>query len=171
MKLFKYFFYALLIVFVLFLGTGLIFPEVEYEAEVIVDATPQKCWDVFTDTTKMAGWVQNFESIQTIQQTPDQIGSKYLLRVIDGGQQYEMAETVISYDPMKNYSFELENDVLINTISYNFEPLQEGTRIYTTNKIHGKDILMRSIFPFMKSMFLHQTEVDLNKLKNLIEHS
>jgi uncharacterized protein YndB with AHSA1/START domain len=170
MKILKYFFYTLLIIFLLFLANGFFASELNYEAEILVDAPPKKCWNVFTDTTKMAEWVLNFKSIETISETPNKVGSKYLMVVFDAGQEYEMTETVTEYNPGEYYSYELENDVLINNIDYSFEAIDGSTRIITTNKLIGKGLLMKSIFPFMKGMFTRQAEGDLINLKQLIEN-
>ena len=146
-------------------------PEIEYEAEVTVNESPAKSWKVFTDTTKMSDWVLNFKSIETIKETPEKVGSKYLLTVVDDGEEYEMTETVTSYITEKYYSLLLENDMLINNVDYSFEALGDKTRIITTHKLKGKDILMKAIFPLMKGMFIDQASEDLEKLKGLIERS
>jgi len=169
MKILKYFFYALLVVFIIFIANGILNSKQEYEAEVLVNETPEKCWDTFRDPGKKVHWVSNFQSIKTISETPDMIGSKYLMIVIDAGQEYEMTETVTAYEPAVYFSFERESDVLINNIDYSFEVSGDGTLIKTTNTLVGKDVLMKSIFPFMKAMFTSQIETELIKLKEIIE--
>jgi len=169
MKILKYFFYSLLVIFLLFIANGILNSEQEYEAEILVNETPEKCWEAFTDPSKKADWVSNFKSVETISETSDVVGSKYLVKVIDAGQEYEMTETVTAFEPEVYYSLERENDVLINNIDYSFESTGEGTRIRTTNTLVGKDVLMKSIFPFMKGMFTSQIETELIKLKEIIE--
>jgi hypothetical protein len=169
MKILKYFFYSLLVIFLLFVANGILNSEQEFEAEILVNETPEKCWEVFRDAGKKVDWVSNFQSIQTISETSDMVGSKYLIKVIDTGQEYEMTEMVTAYEPAVYYSIERENDVLINHIDYSFEVAGEGTRIKTTNTLAGKDVLMKSIFPFMKGMFISQIETELTKLKEIIE--
>lgn len=171
MKILRYFFYVLLIVFILFLGTGLFVPTLNYEAEVSVNKPVATCWKIFTDTTKMGEWVHNFKSIEVLNETSDKVGSRYLLTVEDGGEEYQMTETVLSYDPEKYYAFQIENDVLINHVEFTFESKAGNTKIVTTNKLKGKDILMKAIFPFMKGMFTREAKGDLERLKTLIERS
>ena len=169
MKILKYFFYILLVIFLLFMANGILNSEQEYEAEILVNETPEKCWEVFTNSGKKADWVSNFKSIETISETSDMVVSKYLMKVIDAGQEYEMIETVTAYEPVVYYSFERENDVLINNIDYSFEAAGAGTRIKTSNILVGKGVLMQSIFPFMKGLFITQIETELSKLKEIIE--
>lgn len=169
MKVLKYFFYVLLILFLLFIANGLFNSELKYSAEILVDESPERCWEVFMDQDKKIAWVSNFKSIETIIETPDVVGSKYLIRVIDAGQEYELTETVTAYNPVVYYAIDRENDLLINNIEYTFEDTGPATRIITTNSLAGKDILMKSIFPFMKGLFRNQIESELSKLKELIE--
>ena len=169
MKILKYFFYALLVVFILFLGTGFLFPETEYEAKINVQADPQACWEVFTDSTRMAEWVSNFESIKPLETSDEMVGNTYLITVTEGGETYEMTELILAYEPGIKFSMELESDVLMNIIDYEFSLEGTATQITASNRVKGKGVLMKAIIPFMRSLFQSQLQKDLSKLKAIIE--
>lgn len=170
MKILKYFFYTLLVLFLLFVANGLLNSEIEYGAEILVDETREKCWEVFTDPCKRTAWRSNITFMEAVIESPDIIGNKYLVRIIDAGQEYEMTETVTVYEPVSHYAFERESEVLVNNIEFTFEVAgEDATKITTKNTLEGKDVLMKSIFPFMKGLFIRQIESELMELKNVIE--
>ena len=67
------------------------------------------------------------------------------------------------------YSLELENEFLLNEVTYRFDYENGSTRITSDEKLEGKGILMKPIFVFMKGYFQNETQKSLDRLKNFLE--
>jgi uncharacterized protein YndB with AHSA1/START domain len=170
MKILRYFSYAILALFIVFVLIGQLFGKVVYTSEVIVNQPITKTWNVFTDTSKMDKWVPGLISIELANGENGQVGARYKMLVLDGGTEYEMYEKVMESEPEKKYVFELENDVRINIVSYEFSEISPGvTKLTEKQQLHGKDFLMKPIFVFMKGYLHSQAMESLNKFKETAE--
>jgi len=169
MKILKYFFYALLIVLALFLSTGLLVSSQDYSVEVVVARSPKECWKTFTDSTRLDKWILNFHSIKILEKSGSVVEDKYMLTVMQDGTKYLLTELITGYEEESYFAMQIENDLLVNDVKYTFEPQAGGTIIVSTNHLKGKDIFSKSIFVFMKGMFVSQAKADLYNLKTLIE--
>ncbi len=171
MKALKYFSYFILILFSLFVITGLIFDEIKYSSQVTINQPVDKVWNVITDDTQLEHWVKNFKSIETIEGSNEVPGSTFQVTVIDGGEEYILIKTVKSVKKNEYYAIDYDNEVLTNNLEFIFKENSEGTVIITNEQISGKGILMKSIFVFMKGMFESESQKSLDRLKILVEES
>lgn len=169
MKILRFFFYGLLGVFVVFVLIGVVKPTITYESEVTIGAGVHKSWSVFTDSTRMDEWAPAFQSIAAVEGTDG--AERYELTVRENGTTYSMIETVVERKEQEKYVFDLENDVMVNRVSYTFEDMDGKTHLVASESLRGKGILMKPIFVFMQGMFQDTQQQTLNDLKAAIEKS
>ena len=169
MKALKYFSYFILLLFILFIITGLIFGDIKYTSQITINQPVEKVWGIFLDDSQQEYWIHNFESLKTIEGSNEVPGSKFQLTVLDGGEEYILIKTVKKVEINEFYAFQYENDVLTNHLEFLFKESPEGTQIIANEHVTGKGILMKSIFVFMKGMLKSEAQKSLNRLKILIE--
>jgi uncharacterized membrane protein len=169
MKFLKYLIYIIGSLVILFFAIGVINPSVKYNHEVIVNSPLETSWEVFTDESKMDQWVPNFKSIELVSGRKNAVGSKYKLVVEDGGELYELTETITAFSDKSMITIVLENEQLTNEVESIFLEVNGRTRIQTKVNITGKDLLMKSSLFLMKGQFVEQSENSYHKLKSLIE--
>jgi len=148
---------------------GFFMPWVQFEIHVEVDKPVNQTFAVFNDVLRMKDWLHNFKSIETLSGKPNEIGSKYKLVVNDDGKDFEMTEVMTGFRENEYFAFRLENEVLTNDVETRFTWEGQKTEIVTKNKIIGKNIFWKSLFPFFKSTFREHTEGDFIRLKELVE--
>jgi len=169
MKALKYFSYFILFSFIVFVLIGQIFGKLEYTSKVVINQSIENTWEVFTDQKKMVNWINNFKSIELITGEMNTIGAKYKLIVEDGGEEYEIIETVKELVPNKLYSLKLENDVLTNNVTFNFISIGNKTEITSSEQLEGKGFIMKPIFVFMKGYLQSESQASLDRFKLLVE--
>ncbi len=172
MKILKYVVGVLILLFVGFFLIGLIWPKFTYTSQVIVNASVEKSWAVFTDETKMAEWMPGFKSIENISGEPLQVGSEWKLTVEDQGQIFEMTERVTAVKVQEKYAFWLDNDVLNANVEIYFAAVDSATTEITANtQTIAKGVVWKSMLFLMKGNISEQDQENYNNLKRVIESS
>ena len=170
MKILRFFFYILLGLFLVFLLVGIVKPTISYESEVTIGADIHKSWSVFTDSSRIAEWVPGVQSITAIEKSPDG-ADRFEIVVVDNGTTYRMIETVVERIEQEKYVFDIESDVLIQRVEFDFSPNGEETLVRASESLEGKGLLMKPIFVFMQGMLHDVQEETLNNLKLTVESS
>lgn len=67
MKVLKYIIIVIVVLFAAFYAVGLMVPEVEYGAEIIVDKPIEEAWAVSQDESKYSLWLEGFRSMELIE--------------------------------------------------------------------------------------------------------
>lgn len=166
MKALKYFSYLILGLFLVFVLIGQLFGKLLYTNKITINKPVEKSWSVLTDRSKMGNWVKNFKSIELL--NGDQ-STKYKLIVVDGGEEYEIIETLIESVTNEIYTIKWENDVLVNKAIYQFSSDGNGTIIEVSEELEGKGFLMKPIFVFMQEHFQSETHDSLERFKTFVE--
>lgn len=98
MKVLKYIIIVIVVLFAAFYAVGLMVPEVEYGAEIIVDKPIEEAWAVSQDESKYSLWLEGFRSMELIEGEYGEPGSKYKIIVLpqEGQPEFEMIETLVS---------------------------------------------------------------------------
>lgn len=162
--------YGILGLFVVFILTGVLFGNISYEATVEVDASVDETWGYLTDPKHMSDYIEGFQSIEQVSGQGMETGSKHRITVIQNDEIYKMVETIQEVIPPSRLAITIENDILINDVSYNFEESNGGTRIRMNASLEGKGWLMKPIFVFMKGYMQSESVTALEKMKEGIEN-
>ena len=153
-----------------FILLGVFFSDFEYKNSVVVEATPEKCWNVFHDPSSMNDWMPGFQSLTLKSGEYLQKGSVYEVVITDNGETMVMEETITDIEPGKTVSYKLTNDVLTSVYSFTFSPLSDNqTRIESHYTITGKNLLWRSVLFLSKSMIRRSTQEQLEGVKKIAE--
>ena len=169
MKILKFLIYLIGTLVIIFFAIGVINPSVKYSHNITIEAPMDKTWAVFSDETQMQHWIPNFKSIELVSGKKNALGSKYRMVVEDGGEDYELVETIIAWEKHYKFGMQIENDVLVNEVESIFTHINGRTKINTTVDIKGKDLLMKSSLFLMKGHFEEQSDESYEKLKSLVE--
>jgi hypothetical protein len=158
------------ILLIIVVTTGLLVPTFEYGNVIGVAASPEKCWAIFHDTSRMKKWNDGFESLIQTKGDTLELGAEYRL-TINQGEVMEMNQKIVALAAPHSISYELTNDVLKSEYIYTFDAEQEKTNITTHYKVTGNNVLMKAILLFSKSYLSNADQKMLQLLKNEIESS
>jgi hypothetical protein len=151
-----------------FLSIGILVPSFDYESSIQINATPQKCWDTFHDTTTMSRWMDGLESLTLKQGQPLQTGSVYQLIITDHDERIVMNEKIKEVRSPVKISYELNNDVLCSDYTITFTG--ENPTVLTIHyKVVGRNIIWKSALFVSKGYLEDESKKQLVRLKTLIE--
>jgi carbon monoxide dehydrogenase subunit G len=168
MKVLKIILIAILVLIVLFFLTGVFVPTVTYNNSALVKASPEKCWGVLHDTSRMSRWMEGFKSLKLQSGRHMEAGSTYQI-IIEQGERMVMQEKLKEIRENEFVAFELTNDMLKSEFSYTLEPAEGGTQITTQYEVTAKNLLWKSVFALSKSYFKESDKKMLEGLKETIE--
>lgn len=154
---------------VVFFAVGIFAPSFTYENKVEVNAPVEKAWAIFTDESRMGDWLTGFQSIETINGNPGEVGSKYRMVFVENGEEMVITEEVTAYRENELFAFTLDADPLISDVEVKFTGNDERTEIIATNLVEGKNLVWKSLLRLMKSMLANRGQEQYDKLKEIIE--
>lgn len=161
----------LLLLFVLFLGVGLLSSSFEYENRITIERTPEQVWTVFTDQERMGDWLDGFVRIENLSGNPMEVGSRWKLVFDMDGEVVELIEEMTVIEPNRRFAFNLETDPFSGTTDVRLTPSGEHTELVATSTVIGRNIFMRAFMRIMKGYFEKQAQKSYDKLKVLAEAS
>jgi uncharacterized protein YndB with AHSA1/START domain len=168
MRVIKIILIAILAIVGALLAVGLIIPTFEYGNSITVQATPEKCWNVFHDTTRMKSWMPGFVSFTLTKGDHLQPNAEYLF-LMEDGERMEMQEKITAVNPPESVSYLLTNDVLKSEFTYLFKANGNSTNISTNYKVTGNNLFMKAILVCMKGVMVSSDTETLAALKREIE--
>jgi carbon monoxide dehydrogenase subunit G len=168
MKVLKYTGIAIALVLVIFLGTGLFIARFGYGASVQVNATPEKCWEVLHDTSRMKKWIPGFVSLTLTQGEYLQAGSVYEIILVQD-KMYRMQETLTEVNPPKEATYVLVNDVMKSEYGFQLIESPVQTEIRMQYMVTGNNLIWQSILLLSKSHLQKNAQGQLDSLKVEIE--
>jgi len=169
MKMLKYILAVIILISAVFLSVGFFNDNVTYETRVEVNKPLKQCFIEFNNPFNLKKWLTGFKSIEHISGLPNHAGSQWKLTFEEDGKEFIMTETVTAFEPNELFAFIIENEMLTTEVEVRFIEEDSKTIITSTNKVVGKNIIMRSTFPFFKSHFQEHAQGNYDKLKKLIE--
>ena len=171
MKILKYIFSGLALFAILFFGTGLLFPDVEYESTIIVDRPVDKSFMVFLDARKMSEWLTGFRRLEPISGMPNIPGSKFRMIMEVNGREVSVTQEVTGFKWNELFAFKLEHDIMTVSSEVTFKSKEMKTEITARNRVYGKNLFWKSMNVFLKKSMSRQAQEDYTKLKEVIEAS
>jgi len=151
-----------------FLSVGLINPSFQFSSSVLVNTSPQNCWTIYHDTTRMKNWLPGFKSLKLTSGQYMQAGSEYEL-ILKQDEVYVMSERLKEIAEPATVTYELNNDVMRSEYTYSFTPEGEGSKIESTYQITGNNLFWKSMLFFTRSYIHSGTKEQLTLLKKEIE--
>ncbi len=137
-----------------------------------VDRPIQHCWDILMDESRMAEWAIGFQGIETIEGEPMTVGSKHRMVFEERGKELVFIETVKVIDPPREFTFDLDHEVMNSTVSMTLESVG-AERTLLSNHTDGRPtkLLLKIMMPFMVPQMKKRQFQQLENLKAIMEAS
>lgn len=161
--------YIVLAILLGFLAMGLIKPEVKYNSEVVVDAPIEEVFTTFNDMDKIKNWIPQITKIETVEEKPEVVGSKYIMTLEQDGQLTEMQEIVTSFQKNKEVGISFEAGIMLKSDVFDFSETPEGTRVTGNHVAKGSTYFARCMFAFFGGMFEEIDQTSLDEFKKYVE--
>lgn len=176
MKLLLQIIIALLIIVGLFLLLGYIVTEQKNINEVEVNAPIEVCWNVYRDESRLGKWMEGLSRIDLIEGQSGQVGAKQKITMVsvDGAEitnsGSELFRTITKVVEPSAFSYDYSNAHMDGRSAITFSQNDSTTLIKSVDIFSGKKLWLRSTLFLMKSSINSNTQVQFDKLKQLIEN-
>jgi uncharacterized membrane protein len=169
MKTVKIIITFLIILTVLFFGTGLIIKESSYTSKIIINEPLEKTFTTFTDLSAIPQWNPEYNEIEVVELKPGITGSVYNIKVLHNNQTTIIREKVLAYVKNEKITLFIDKDGVVERDDYTFSSDGSHTVINLSSSYQAKSYLLSCVLPFFKSKFKKIDEVFLNNLKTYVE--
>ncbi len=169
MKTVKIIITFLIILTVLFFGTGLIIKEISYTSKIIINEPLEKTFTTFTDLSAIPKWNPEYNEIEVVELKPGITGSIYNIKVLHNNQTTIIREKVLAYVKNEKITLFIDKDGVVERDDYTFSSDGSHTVINLSSSYQAKSYLLSCVLPFFKSKFKKIDEVFLNNLKTYVE--
>ena len=170
MKTVKIIITLLIILTVLFFGTGLIIKESSYTSKIIINEPLEKTFSTFTDLSAKTQWNPEYNAIEVIELKPGITGSIYNIKVLHNNQITIIREKVLAYVKNEKITLFIDKDGVVERDDYTFSSDGSHTVINLSSSYQAKSYLLSCVLPFFKFKFKKIDEVFLNNFKRFLEN-
>ena len=140
-----------------------------FSVSVEVDRPIQHCWDIFMDESRMDEWAIGFKSVETIEGEPMTVGSKHRMVFEERGKEIVFIETVRVVDPPREFTYDLDHEVMNSTVSMTFESVgAESTRLSCYTDGRPPTLLLKIMMPFMVPQMKKRQFQQIENLKAIM---
>ena len=170
MKTVKIIITLLIILTVLFFGTGLIIKESSYTSKIIINESLEKTFSTFTDLSAKTQWNPEYNAIEVVELKPGITGSIYNIKVLHNNQTTIIREKVLAYVKNEKITLFIDKDGVVERDDYTFSSDGSQTVINLSSSYQAKSYLLSCVLPFYKFKFKKIDEVFLNNFKRFLEN-
>ena len=170
MKTVKIIITLLIILTVLFFGTGLIIKESSYTSKIIINEQLEKTFSTFTDLSAKTQWNPEYNAIEVVELKPGITGSIYNIKVVHNNQTTIIREKVLAYVKNEKITLFIDKDGVVERDDYTFSSDGSQTVINLSSSYQAKSYLLSCVLPFYKFKFKKIDEVFLNNFKRFLEN-
>jgi len=165
----RYLLWLPFIVIALMLLLALLFPKATIETSYAINAPVTVTWDYFNNNKKMHLWMKGFKRTQVIKETPNKIGSKYVLYFMQDGNEMQMNQTITEFEMHKKFGFIVEHPGANSHNKIEFVENNGNTIIKQKIEMQPTSFFFRPVLLIVKIAMKKQNRHSYNKLKQLIE--
>ena len=170
MKTVKVILTILLVLSVLFLGTGLVVKENKYSTEIQVNKPLSETFQMFNNQESIGQWIPEITKVETIEERPGLVGSEFRITMDNNGEIMTMKEKVLAYVENKKVTFYFDAEGVLKTDDYTFSSNGNSTTIKLDVSFQAETYILSCMFPYFKGTFKGVDEKYLNNFKNYIEN-
>jgi len=153
----------------IFLGVGLVTPEVSYDEQVEVSKSAAESWAVMNDQSLMAQWINGYIRNELVSGTANTVGAVSNVYVDEQGKEVVMQETITAITPGEHMAMQFSMDFMNMDYEMTMTETKGKTIIDTKTTATGNGIFAKSMIAFMPKMMKAQEQENLNNLKKLID--
>tara|TARA_R110002073_G_scaffold15953_2_gene62073 strand:- start:3336 stop:3848 length:513 start_codon:yes stop_codon:yes gene_type:complete len=169
MKAIKIIVTILIIITVVFFGTGLIVKQSDYVVEVKVDKPISEVFKMFNDQSTVKDWIPEFLSIDAIDIKEGVTGSIYDITVDNKGQKSKIRERILAYVENEKVTFSFDREGVFKTDDYIFKGDGTKTTIVLNSSYQAKSYIFACVLPYFKGTFKELDQKYLNNFKAFAE--
>ncbi len=141
----------------------------KYTNEVIINLPRQKVVELFENPDNLAKWQPGFISIESVEGSSGEVGSKHKLKYKMGKRDIEMIETITKSDLPHLFGATYEAKNVFNSIDNHFEDLGDGKTRYSTDNEFKMSGTMKIFGWLMPGAFKKQSQKYLDLFKEFAE--
>lgn len=144
----------------------------KYSVSVEVNKPIEEAWEVLMDESKMGEWLEGYKGMELIEGEPLTVGSKHKMIFEENGQEMTFTETVTAIEPLKEFSFDFDHDMMSSSIQMTLESVgMASTRITNRTKFSANGFFINLLMFFMTPRMKSRQRRSFAHLKALIEAS
>lgn len=141
------------VLILVFLLTGFVKPVVKYDTKVQINKPLEEVWNTFNDMAQIHNWIPEVTHIETVSETPQKVGSTYIMTVDNQGESITMKERVLEYKEFKEVSLYFDAGSMKKNDQYLFSEHQGFTQIIGYHECKGDNYFHQCMFAFLGSIF------------------
>lgn len=169
-KILKLIIGILLLLMIVFLLTGLVVKETNYEVSTTVNKPLIETFSAFNNHEDLQKWIPAVKSFEPIEEKDGMVGSTYKMVVIDAnGDDFEMIETITAFEENRVIGLEFDAQGMLKTDEIIFVSVDNTTTITNKASCKGTSYLLKCTFPYMKGLFKKSDQESLNGFKKYAE--
>ena len=169
MKTVKIIITFLIILTVLFFGTGLVVKDSSYTSQITIHKPLEETFTMFTDIATITLWNPEYSAVEVVDQKPGITGSRYDIKVLHNNQTIIIKEKVLAYVKNEKITLFIDRDGVMERDDYTFTSDRSHTVINLNSSYQAKSYILGCVLPYFKSKFKKIDEVSLNNFKNFDE--
>ena len=139
------------------------------EASIFIARPPEAVTRVILDPEQAVLWTTDLERFEVITGNAGEPGAVARLHYLQNGRPYLMQDELLEVDPNRRYRSRVSGEALTAEIETTLAPEEGGTRVAIRWTGSGRRFPFRFLLPLMRRSIVRQAEVDLAKLKSLVE--
>ena len=144
----------------------------KYSVRDDIDRPVEDAWEVLMDESRMGEWLEGYKSMELIEGEPLTVGSKHKLVFEENGKEMTFTETVTAIEPLKEFSFDFDHDMMSSSIQMTLESTgPASTRITNRTKFSANGFFINLLMFFMTPRMKSRQSRSYARLKALIEAS
>lgn len=169
MKTVKVIVTILVILSILFLGTGLVIKENKYSSEITVNKPLSETFKLFNDQETISQWIPEIQKFEAIEEKPGMVGSEYRITMDNDGEVVTMKEKVLAYVEDQKVTLYFDAEQVLKTDDYTFIADGEATKIQLDVTFQAESYILSCMFPYFKGAFKSVDDKYLNNFKAFAE--
>lgn len=146
MRILKILLKVLIILVILFLLSGLIFPKTKYTTTQQIDLPIEKVFDLYTDVDQMKHWWLGLQSIRTEEKKPGVVGNKYKVVTDVQGSFTQLKRIVTKYKKPQQINYSTQSFEMIKEEAITFQEVNGQTLIINEASTEGKNYFLKCLY-------------------------
>ncbi len=169
MKYLKIILGLIVLLALIFFGSGLIRSTISYENEIVVNGSVEETWAVMADPSKMGEWLPGFVKMEHVSGIPGTEGSVSNVYFEENGEEMVIQETIVENKINERLVLTFTMDFMNMDYEVLMKEEDGQTTITTKSKTEGNGLFAKSMLSWMKGSMQVQEDENLTKLKGVVE--